>query len=435
MMTKTRHASYCLRPVTLWAHNYCQENRQVLVKNGVVVDIAPASRAILGSDVFHIDTQNHVLIPAGVDPHVHLRVPGNEQQERPETVLKAVLSGGVGVVLAMPNTQPVIDRIDRVKDARNRFEEMSHKTGVRILWSAAITKNLMGKELVCFRDLVDQGVVAFTDDGKGVVCDKLMRQAFSASAELGVPILQHAEYPGHSGILAKGPVNSELGLPPYDEKQEYEMVARDLRLLREYSQARYHVLHVSSKKTIDLIAQAKEEGLNVTCEVTPHHLWFHSGDMSIDQTSFKMNPPLRSQEDQRALRKALVSGVCDFVATDHAPHENRVKRVSFKTAAFGTIGLETCLKVLIALYQQNELSPTRLVQVFSHHAAKFLGIEKTYGEIVLGRPLHAVLVDVNTSPRRITERDMKGLSQNSCFLKTKLPANILAVFMRDNYFS
>jgi len=270
--------------------------------------------------------------------------------------------------------------------------------------------------------------VAFTDDGVGVADDDLMERAFRMSAETGLPLLQHAEVPGHGGVLAPGSVQTRLGVPAYDARAESDMVERDIRLLRKVPGARYHVLHISSRKTLDLIRKAKEEGLAITGETSPHHLYWTCEDIQADNSAFKMNPPLRSAEDRAALRQALRDGVLDFVATDHAPHEPEAKGTDFCCASFGTTGLETFLRVMLYLYKKEELSAERLVEVFSLAPAQFLGVDSKFGRIEEGRTMNAVLVDVHGPDSPITTGDLWSHSKNNCFLGEKLPGTILTVF-------
>lgn len=212
------------------------------------------------------------------------------------------------------------------------------------------------------------------------------------------------------------------------------MVKRDLTILKDYPRARYHVLHVSAHETLEEIAAAKQAGLPVSCEVTPHHLWFSSDDIKDDNTSFKMNPPLRGVQDRRALRHALAEGLIDFVATDHAPHEATAKGANFKTSAFGTTGLETSLRVLLTLVREGVLSPERLVQVFSSKPAAFLGLSREFGDVQPGRPMAAVLVNRNEC-QEVKDSDLYSLSKNSVFLGERLDGHIAGVFLGDRHYA
>lgn len=418
---------YVIQNAEVWNADRIKSSQDVWVQDGKVEAIVPAGSRPLG-DTQGISANGHVLMPAGVDCQVHLRVPGQTQKETALTGMHAALRGGVGAVLTMPNTVPVIDTPDVCAYARRELSAAEEATGVKVFLSAALTRDQKGREPVDFDALVQAGVKAFTDDGHGVARDELMNAAFAASARLGFPVLQHAEVAGHGGILAEGPVQRALGLKAYPEAAEVDMVARDLEILARHPKARYHVLHVSSERTLQLVHEAKFDNLLASCEVTPHHLLFCADDIRETNTAFKMNPPLRSDRDRHALRQALSDGLCDFVSTDHAPHEAAVK-VNFKTAAFGTTALEASLRVLITLMQQQLLTPTRLVQVFAKNPARFLGIEDDFGTIAVDKPFHATLVDVKAAPAPLTEAELAGQAKNSCFTGTPLGGRIIGTFL------
>lgn len=422
---------YVIKNVELWTAEGVEKGRDVEVHEGRVVSIHPSAE--YASPVTIIEGSGLVLMPAGVDPQVHLRVPGQEQKETPGTGLLAALRGGVAAVLSMPNTKPVIDAVKVCEMAAFELEEAEKQTGVRAYLSAAITKDLKGQESVDYEALAEWGVKAFTDDGVGVVKDELMEAVFQASAITGLPVLQHAEYPGHGAVLAAGPIQEKIGSKPYPAAAESDMVARDLKLLAKYPKARYHVLHVSAHETLELVADAKRRGLPVTCEVSPHHLWFSSHDIDEHNSAFKMNPPLRSPEDREALRQGLKSGVVDFVATDHAPHEPSAKTENFKTAAFGTTGLETSLRVLLTLWKDGLLSPQDVVRSFSKRPAEFLGIADEFGSIAPGRPLKAALVNPYTQ-EVVREEDLFSLSKNNCFIGETLTGHVHAMFLNDRFY-
>jgi dihydroorotase len=419
--------SYLIDNVEIWTDREVLEQAQVFVRDGRLIAFGHGIPQVADIEE-RIDGGGRVLLPAGVDAQTHLRVPGQPQKETPETGLTAALKGGYCAVLTMPNTKPTVDSPEVLKQGQKELKAWEDETGVHVFWSAAITRNLNSNELTPFEDLIRAGVRAFTNDGLGVMSDEVMESSFAALEKLGVPLLQHAEMMGHGGTLAPGPVQTKVGASPYSDEPEWRMVERDLRELRKHRGARYHVLHVSSRKTLDLVKAARAEGLKVTAEVTPHHLWFNTGTLRSDNTSFKMNPPIRSSEDQTALWTALIAGDLDFVATDHAPHEKAMKTGSFDAAAFGTIGLETTLSVLIEAYQQKRLTPKRLVEVFASKPAEFLRLPAGLGRFQAEAPFHAVWVDVKAPPRIYQEEDISSLSKNSCFIGAELPGRILGAF-------
>ncbi len=429
-MKKNNCCLYVLKNASVWSSDHEPKKMDLLIKDGRVLQMK-SEIANVGTV---IDLGGKALLPSGVDAQTHLRVPGQEQKETAATGLLAALKGGYAAVLTMPNTVPTIDCVEVLNQGKAEVLEFEENYGVSVLWSAAITKNLNSSELTDFENLVRSGVVAFTNDGLGVLEDKVMTLAFARLQDLNIPLLQHAEFLGHGGVLAPGPVQQKLGVKPYPEEPEWRMVERDLRVLRQYPKTRYHVLHVSCAKTIQLVKIAKAEGLRVTAEVSPHHLFFNTEIIDGDNLSFKMNPPIRSKLDQEALWKGLAEGVIDFVATDHAPHELLKKTGSFEEASFGTLGLETTLRVLIEAWKNNKISSQRLVQVFSKNPANFLNLKNGLGEFKLGSKFHGVLIDLQAEPSVFTEHDISSLSKNSCFIGQKLPAKICGAFHAEQIF-
>ncbi len=429
-VTRENKSDYIIENIKVWTDREVIPNARVLVENGLFTAINPSTP----SKAEVIDGGGHVLMPAGVDAQTHLRVPGQSHKETPRTGLTAALKGGYSAVLTMPNTQPTIDSIEALEMGRKEVADLEYEFGLKVFWSAAITKRLNSKEPTAYEELVKAGVRAFTNDGLGVLDDSVMEQAFARLESLGVPLLQHAEFLGHGGSLAPGPVQEKVGAKPYPDEPEWKMVERDLRELRKHPGARYHVLHVSSRHTLELVRQAKDEGLNVTAEVTPHHLFFNTETIDGSNTSFKMNPPIRSPEDQQALWQALSDGVLDFVATDHAPHEEAMKKGHFDQVAFGTLGLETTLHVLIFGLRKGWLTPQRFVEVFSRRPANFLRLPAEFGAFTPGAKFHAVLVDVHAPEFEYKVDDISSLSKNSCFVGAKLPGRILGAFHGERIF-
>jgi dihydroorotase len=248
-------------------------------------------------------------------------------------------------------------------------------------------------------------------------------------------LLQHAEFLGHGGSLAPGPVQAKVGATPYPDEPEWKMVERDLRELERHPKARYHVLHVSSRKSLELVKEGRKKGLRVSCEVTPHHLFFNTETIDGSNLSFKMNPPIRSPEDQKALWEGLESGDIDFVATDHAPHEAVMKIGSFDKAAFGTLGLESTLGVLIHGFKRGMIRPMRFVEVWASKPAEFLRLPKGHGSFQADSPFHAVWVDVHAPATDYTEESISSLSKNSCFIGSKLPGKVLGAFHGNRAFT
>lgn len=425
--------SYLIENIELWTETGVVPGGKVWVENGRLKAIGADVQVPAG--VERIDGLGRVLMPAGVDAQVHLRVPGQAHKETAATGLTATLKGGYAAILTMPNTQPTIDSVEVLEQGMNEVRPFEEDLGVSVFWSAAITKRLSSDEWTDYAGLVRAGVRAFTNDGLGVMSDEVMDQAFARLEDLNVPLLQHAEFLGHGGSLAPGPVQAAVKASPYPDEPEWKMVERDLVELRKHPRARYHVLHVSSRHTLDYVRKARKEGLRVSAEVTPHHLFFNTETIDGGNTSFKMNPPIRAPEDQQALWKALADGGLDFVATDHAPHEAAMKNGAFDKVAFGTLGVETTLPVLIYGYKKGWLTPQRFVEVFATRPAEFLRLPPGFGRFTVGAAFHAVWVDVNAPATRYTEDSIASLSKNSCFVGAELPGRILGAFHENRAFS
>jgi dihydroorotase len=418
------------RDVQLWNSKGLQRSVSLRVENKIVREISEYPLQLREGEELIDGKGRMALIPAGVDLQVHLRVPGQAQKETAETGLKAALKGGYAALLTMPNTKPVIDRPEILKKAQSETSPWEKQTGVKVLWSVAMTLGQLGETPVDALALKDVGALALTDDGVGVFRDDVMAQVFEQAQKSRLPLLQHAEVPGHGGVLAPGPTQEKLGLKAYPEEAEWKMVERDLDLLKKFPDVRYHVLHVSSAHTLNLVKKARAEGLQVTAEVTPHHLYFCNEDIPDRNTSYKMNPPLRSTADRAALCRALEAGDIAFVSTDHAPHEAQLKGPDFSASAYGTTGLETSLRVLLDLHARGLLSASRLVEVFSSAPARFIGIwDQGYGRIEKDQPFRAVLVDPEAPASPIGLEDLASQSHNNIFLGHALRGRLARVFL------
>lgn len=419
-------ARLILRNVNVWNTTGVAANVDVIVEKGIVSDILPSG--IISVDGFEIEGGARILMPSGVDAHVHLRVPGQLHKETPETGLRAAIQGGYGAVLNMPNTLPPTDSVEICELAMKQMNPAIQSTGVEVYLSACISQGMKGEEITNIDALAEWGVKTFTDDGLGVESDSLMDQVFKASVKYNIPVSQHAEFKGHGGVLAGGDTRKKLNIPFYPPSAEYDMVARDIRELRKTPDARYHVLHISLERSVELLSMAKNDGLRVSCEVTPHHLYFTFEEIPENNTSFKMNPPLRAVQDRIAMQKALISGDIDFVATDHAPHSKEEKGDNFVKAAFGTTGMETSILVLLDLFRQNKIDERRFVRVFSQGPAEYLGISDRFGSIEKGKPFNAIMVDKDFGPHKISDSDLASLSHNNIFLGVELPGKVINYF-------
>lgn len=426
MNKKVLPGTLTVKNVELWNCDGIQSNVDIFIERGIISEICRSGEKSFPGE--SVDGQGKVVLPSGVDAHVHLRVPGQTHKETPVTGLNAALQGGYGAILNMPNTNPPTDSVEVCNRAMEEMSQAIIDTGVEVYLSACITKGMKGEEMVDVEALAEWGVKTFTDDGLGVESDEIMSKVFEVAAKYNIPVSQHAEYKGHGGVLAGGETQQKLGIPFYPAAAEYEMVARDIRELKKHPKARYHVLHISLEKSVELLKEAKKEGLNVSCEVTPHHLFYSFEEIPEDNTSFKMNPPLRAVQDRVAMQDALADGSIGFVATDHAPHSADEKGDDFVSAAFGTTGMETSILVLLDLLRQGKIDEQRLVQVFSTEPAKYMGIDHRFGYLKEGNRFNAIMIDKSVEPHKISDEDLASLSHNNIFLGAELPGKVLKFF-------
>lgn len=371
-----------------------------------------------------------ICVPTGFDWQVHLRFPGQSEKETLAGGLMSALDGGYDSVLTMPNTRPFLDEPALLKKSIIDCEAETQKIGlpIKVYFTAAGTKGMQGMEAANIRELALAGAVAITDDGWGVKSSDAQEAIFRACAESGISFLQHAEMPGHKGVASPSTFQTNEGLRPYPADAESQMVNRDLEILARVPGAHYHVLHVTTKKSVDLIRAAKARGMNVTAEVSPHHLFFDNSQIPAqsDPTSsfYKMNPPLFAPEDKIALREALADGTLDFVATDHAPHELEAKQGGWDTAPFGTRGMETALPVLVTLFKQGILKESRIAEVFSEKPRQLLP------KNIKSQSTGFVFVDPEQS-FKVELADLPGISQNSCFLGHELRGKVNFRIQKD----
>ncbi|PPA72114.1 dihydroorotase [Jeotgalibacillus proteolyticus] len=362
--------------------------KDIRIKNGSIEEIG-ADLSEDGEKV--IDGNGYYLAPGFVDVHVHLREPGGEHKETIETGSLSAARGGFTTICAMPNTRPVPDNKETVQNLLNRIEETAK---VNVMTYASITERQVGKNLVEMEELAELGVFAFTDDGVGIQSADMMYQAMKRAAALNKAIVAHCEDNTliHGGCMHEGARSAELNLPGIPSICESVQIARDV-LLAEAAGCHYHVCHVSTKESVRVIRDAKKAGIRVTAEVTPHHLLLNEEDITEADPMFKMNPPLRSIRDQKALLEGLEDGTIDFIATDHAPHSHEEKAEGMKLAPFGIVGLETAFTLLHTRFVKTERwSLTQLIDWLTIKPASVFGLES--GTIEEGKPADLVLIDL-----------------------------------------
>ena len=359
-----------------------------------------------------LDGGGLVLAPAFVDPHVHLRTPGREDEETIASGTAAAAAGGYCAILAMPNTEPVVDSAAVL---RSLAEAAHAEAEVPVGFLAAITRNQSGAELTEMAELAEAGAAGFTDDGQPVVAPGLMRRALQYSAVTGRRLALHCEEPtlSRGGQMHEGAVSAELGFGGYPSVAESLMVERDLALAA-YERQPLHLMHLSARDSVEALSRAQVAGVAATGEVTPHHLCLTDEVVRSLDANVKMNPPLRSEEDRQALIAALRDGTIAAVATDHAPHARHEKEVPFEAAPFGVTGLETAFSALYThLVEPGLLKLETLIERMSAGPARSYGLEAP--RIAVGSPANLVLLDLQAS-RRVDERDFRSRSANSWLL-------------------
>ena len=341
----------------------------VLVEDGKVSSVGP-NIDTAGAEVF--DAAGMIVAPGFIDMHVHLREPGFEHAETIESGGRAAAAGGFTSVCCMPNTSPVNDKATVTSYI---VERARHTSPVNVFPIGAVTTSSAGEELASIGSMKQAGVVAISDDGHPVMNAGMMRRAMETARAFDLPIINHCEdlHLSRGGVMQEGVESVRRGLRGIPSASEDVMVARDI-ILAEITGARYHVAHISTRRSVALVAQAKAEGLTVTCEATPHHFALADTDVPPYDSNFKMKPPLRCREDVDAVVKGIVDGTVDALVTDHAPHPGDEKMQEFDRCPFGIIGLETALAVALEhLVHSGRITLNRLVGLFTTGPARALG--------------------------------------------------------------
>ncbi len=396
----------------------------VHVEHGLLAHIAPPqSLQLAGAET--IDATGCWVTPGFVDVHVHLREPGEEYKEDIASGSQAAAFGGYTTIVAMPNTRPVVDHAELVTYVRQRGDDVGL---CRVLASGAVTVGQKGMRLAPFGEMARAGAVAFTDDGHPVAHAAMMRAALDYACDFDLPVLTHAEEPDlTSGThMHEGDVSTRMGIKGAPRVAEDAAVARDIMLAR-YTGGRLHVCHVSTAAAVELIRQAKAEGVRVTGEATPHHFSLTDEAVTGYRTDAKMNPPLREESDRLAVVEGLRDGTLDAIATDHAPHSSIEKDVAFCDAAHGVLGLQTALPLALDLWRQNVLTPLELVERLTSGPCRAIGLphgflaEKSCADITVLNP---------QSNWTFTPEAVLSRSINSPFLGRSLTGRVNATILR-----
>ncbi len=387
--------------------NKIKGNYDIYIRNGKIEKI---SSNIKIENAKIIDCSGYYIFPGFIDLHTHLREPGREDEETIETGSIAAAAGGFTTICAMPNTEPVIDN----QSGLNFIKSISSQKGViEILPIAAVTKGQKGEQLVEFGDLVFHGAIAFSDDGNPIKDARIMRLAMTYCMMFDVPIMVHAEEKSltDGGIVNSGEISAKLGLKGMPAIAEAIMISRDL-FLHKHIPCPLHFCHVSCKESVELIEQYQNYSNKISAEVTPHHLTLTEKEVETFDTNLKMNPPLRTEEDRQALISALKKGIIKAIATDHAPHTQVEKEMTFPDAPFGVIGLETAFPVIYTdIVKKNLINLETIIERLTSGPAEIIKIDK--GILEEGKEADLCIWDLE---EKYIIREFNSKSNNSPFI-------------------
>jgi dihydroorotase len=404
--------------------------RKLVIRNGRVIDpvskldaiadvlieegrIAAVGEKLQVSGAERFDASGLVVAPGFVDMHVHLREPGFEYAETIETGARAAAAGGFTTICCMPNTSPINDNVTVTSYI---IERAARHAIVNVRPIGAITKGSAGEELAAIGSMKQAGIVAISDDGRPVMNARVMRRAMETARSFGIPVIDHCEdlHLSAGGDMHEGIESVRLGLRGIPAASEDVMVARDI-LLAQLTGARFHVAHISSRYSVDMVAFAKSRGIAVTCEATPHHFTLSDSEMPPYDSNYKMKPPLRSACDAGAVTQGLISGTVDAIATDHAPHAGSEKMQEFEKCPFGVIGLETAVGLALErLVHPGKIPLARMLELFSSGPARVLNLEA--GRLAVGAPADVTILslerhwtyDVNKSASKSRNSPFNG---------------------------
>ncbi|MBN1299723.1 MAG: dihydroorotase [Melioribacteraceae bacterium] len=403
------------------------EIADVLISNGIIEKIGDIKESELQSENIY-DFNGFYCVPGLFDMHVHLREPGREDEETVLTGCNAAASGGFTGVACMPNTSPAIDSAEVIKLIKEKAA--NHLVDVHPIGAVSVGRK--GEGLAPIAELYEAGAVAFSDDGVSVKSAQLLRNALEYAGMFNAPIIEHCEDESMAdGVMNESIVSTQLGLPPIPTVAEDLIVARDI-LIAEYTGQRVHIAHISAKKSVELVREAKARGVRVTAEVTPHHFTLTDENVKTYDSNFKMNPPLRSEEDVKAMHTGLKDGTIDCIASDHAPHSIEEKELEFIYAPNGILGLETELGLSISeLVNKKVLSISDLIMKLSVNPRKILNIPVPL--IKAGEKANLTIFDLQNI-WTVDISKFKSKSKNSPFDKKLLTGKSVAVLNNGKMF-
>jgi dihydroorotase len=399
-----------------------EQKSNILIENNILKAISPELN-IPSIEFTIINGRGLKAVPAFTDIHTHLREPGNEDEETIGSAKLAAFRGGVTTVFSMPNTNPCIDTDYLINFISMRAKQEKFD----VFPVAAMTKNLDGLKMTEIGLLKKAGAIALSDDGRCVQDSRLMYEIMKYSEEMQLPLILHEEDYNFSktGFVNEGYYSAKLGLDGILSLSEELMVLRDIFLAKK-SKAKIHITHVSSKKSIELISIAKNDGVNITCDITPHHLFFNDSCLESFDTNFKVNPPIRSEEDRQAIIDGVKTGIIDAIASDHAPHLAIEKNTTLKCAAYGVIGLETLFSASYTILCKNEgVSLSRLIELTCTGPRKIFNLnQNNIDSASIGKKIDIALIDTKIK-RKINSGCFFSKSNNSPFAGKVLNSDVV----------
>lgn len=400
----------------------------IMIVDGAIQEIGSS---LGGNPVnYEINLRGKFVVPGLFDMHTHLREPGQEYKEDIASGIAAAANGGFTGIAAMPNTDPVVDSADVVKYVLDRAKQSGL---VNVYQIAAITEGRKGERLSEMKDLSEAGAVAFSDDGSCITDSHVMRLALEYSSMLDRPIVQHCEDHAltKSGSATESAESIRYGLKTQHRLAEELIVGRDIQMVEAIG-GKYHATHISTARSVELVSSAKKRGLRITCDATPHHLFLNDEILASYDSDFKVNPPLRTADDNRALIEGLRSGVIDAIASDHAPHALHEKEVEYDAAPFGMIGLETTVgAVMTKLFHEKVLDIHAIVNLLSVNPRKILGVPMP--QFSLGARAEITIIDPECE--WIVEPDkFKSKSRNTGFKGRKFKGSAVGIVNGDKFF-
>jgi dihydroorotase len=401
--------------------------KDLLIENGIIKKIGELNQEDYSTSETY-DFTDKYCVPGLFDMHVHLREPGKEDTETVLTGSNAAAAGGFTAIACMPNTTPAIDSAEVANFIKHRAE--NHLVDVHPI--GAVSKGRKGESLAPIAELVDAGTVGFSDDGVAVKTSALVRNALEYLKMYNLPLIEHCEDESLAGgAINEGTISTELGLPAIPTVAEDLTVARDI-LIAEYVNGKIHIAHISSKKSVELVRDAKARGVNVTAEVTPHHFTLTDDELRTYDTNFKMNPPLRTKEDVEAVIEGLKDGTIDCIASDHAPHAIEDKEAEFIDAPNGILGLETQLGLAISeLMKKKHLTLSQLVEKLAINPRKILNLPIPLFKV--GEKANLTIIDTDLI-WTVDKNQFKSKSKNTPFDKRLLTGKSVAAINNNKMF-